>query len=417
MDMSQAEILSKAQTDPEWFKQAIAELSEAISLDRKNTQLAYYTWANPDSLRVHLSRAREVAIVGGNRSSKTDTMLSEAAIQMTGHIPISLQGKYPKEKIRCPIRARIVCNSLTDTLEPVIKPKLRYDQWNGMGDPGQGRGHWGWIPQHCLKGGTWESAYSEKYRTLHASVDSNWVGTDGTINSMRGWSSCQFLSYDQDLSAFAGSSMHFVGHDELPPADIYRENRIRTLDVRGQIYTAFTPPDEAGASVKDVSWFFDEVYERGLEGPTRDQTIETITLHTERNKFLLPEDVREIASKLTEMQKEVRLYGRFIHLSGVIYSIFAERLAWWCYKCDRKILPLGPGCPYCTSDDIGDFTHVIEPFIVPAHWPVVFAIDPHPRKPDMMGWFAISPSDNIFMIGELEVEGTAEDIKKSVDGW
>lgn len=211
--------------------------------------------------------------------------------------------------------------------------------------------------------------------------------------------------------------MHFVGHDELPPADIYRENRIRTLDVRGQIYTAFTPPDEIGASRSDVSWFFDEIYERGLDGPTRDKTIETITLHTERNKFLLAEDVQDIASKLTEAQKEVRLYGRFIHLSGVIYALFSERLNFWCYKCERKILPLGSECPYCRSDDIGDFSHVIDPFIIPATWPVIFAIDPHPRKPDMMGWFAISPSDNIFQIGEMEVEGTADDIKKAVEAW
>ncbi len=237
MEMSQADILKKAKKDKEWFRSAIAQLSDVIELDRKNTQLSYYTAANPESLRVHCSRAREIAIVGGNRSSKTDTMLSELSIQMTGHIPLSLQSIYPREKIRCPIRARVVCNSLTDTLEPVIKPKLRYDQWNGMGESREGRGHWGWIPQHCLKGGTWENAYSEKYRTLHAAVDNHWVGSDGTVNSMRGWSSCQFLSYDQDLTAFAGSSMHFVGHDELPPSDIYRENRIRTLDVRGQIYS------------------------------------------------------------------------------------------------------------------------------------------------------------------------------------
>ncbi len=35
----------------------------------------------------------------------------------------------------------------------------------------------------------------------------------------------------------------------------------------------------------------------------------------------------------------------------------------------------------------------------------------------MMGWFAVAPSDNIFQIGELEVEGTADDIKKAVDAF
>jgi len=404
------EIRQKAELDPEWFASVLAEFAVGVEEDRKSNQLQYYTLANPMALPVHLSRAREVAIVGGNRSSKTDTMLAELSIQMTGVIPMSLQGKYPKDKLRAPIRSRIVCNSLTDTLEPVIKPKLRFDQWNGIGDAIDGKGHWWWIPQHLLKSGTWEGAYSEKYRTLYTAVDSTWV-SGGSVRTSRAYSSCQFLSYDQDLSAFAGSSMHFVGHDELPPADIYRENRMRTLDVKGQIYTAFTPPDEAGASRGDVTWFFDTVYEPGL---VKSDAVESIILHTERNQILDAQTIQDLSARLTPEQREVRLLGRFIHLSGVIYSSFSRHESWWCYKCCKKILPIKRECPTCHTDDVDVFSHVIEPFVPPSHWPVVFVIDPHPRKNDVMGWFAITPSDDVLMIGELEVGGTAMEIAEAV---
>lgn len=362
--------------------------------------------------RVHESMASEIAIVGGNRSSKTDTMMAELAIRMTGHVPVSLESVYPREKFATlPIRARVVCNSLTDTLEPVIKPKLRWDQWNGVGDPKDGRGHWGWIPQSCLKGGTWEKAYSEKYRTLSVSVDNFWTGSDGSTRSVRGTSTCQFLSYDQDITAFSGSSMHWVGHDELPQSDIYRENRLRTLDVRGQILTAFTPPDEIGQARADVSLFYDEVYEPGrLLKPG----FETIVLHTEANRILDPVAIAELAAKLTDEQREVRLHGNFLHLSGVIYSLFTQGESVWCFRCQKKIVPVAGQCLTCHGDDIETFSHVIDAHAVPNNWPIVMVIDPHPRKADAIGWFAITPSDDIVMVAEGECSGTAADVWRYV---
>lgn len=415
--LTEDELEKRARKSPEWFQQVCSLVSMAAEADQKDCQIAYYRIANPRAIDVHKSTAREIAVVGGNRSSKTDTMLAELAIQMTGHIPQSLWGIYPKEKIRAPIRARIVCNSLTDTLEPVIKPKLRYDTWNGVGEPKEGRGHWGWIPRHCLPGGTWEKAYSEKYRTLTVSVDSFWNGPNGEINKVTGYSQCQFLSYDQDLTAFAGSSMHLIGHDELPPADIYRENRMRTLDVKGQIITSFTPPDEAGQSRADVAWFFDEVYERGLPGPGKHPNMDTFILWTEHNRILSVADVDAMMSTLTEEQRETRQHGKFIHLSGIVFSLFTERESWWCFRCQKKILPVGGTCVTCTGDNVGTFSHVIEPFQIPQNWPIIFVIDPHPRKKDAMGWFAITPSDDIIQIHEMELDGTAIDVAREIRKW
>ena len=81
--MTQVELNAYVITHPEVYEQ----IAEVVTEDRKKTQLAYYTLANPMARRVHETLAREVAIVGGNRSSKTDSMMAELAIRMTGHVP------------------------------------------------------------------------------------------------------------------------------------------------------------------------------------------------------------------------------------------------------------------------------------------------------------------------------------------
>jgi len=412
--LSEAELARRFRRNPEAFLEVVEQISAAYESDRSECALAHYTLANPMAAGIHTSRARELAVVGGNRSTKTSSVLAELAIQATGLVPDSLKAVYPREKLRPPIRARVVCNSLTDTLLPIILPKLRFDQWNGVGAPSEGRGHWGWIPRRDLKEGKWESSWSANNRTLYVAVDSTWVGAGGAVNTSREWSSIQANSYDQDLTSFVGSSLHLVIHDELPPEAIYRENKLRTLDTRGQIITAFTPPDEVGAGAGSVNYFFDQVYEKGLPGPEKHPDVETIILHTERNRILSPEAVAELESRLTPQQREVRLYGKFIHLSGVIYPLFTQESSWWCFKCVRKTLPLGPACTHCGSTDVEAYTHVADPFDLPRNWPIVFVIDPHPRKPDMMIWAAISPSDDVYVVEDLAVEGTAADIAKAV---
>lgn len=350
-----------------------------------------------------------------SNSGKTETMLVELAIALTGHVPMALAATYPMEKVHPPIRARLVCDP--NVLEAVIKSKLRWDQWHGIGEPGSGFGHYGWIPRHCLVGGSWDKAWSEKHRTLSVATDTMWRGPQGE-RRRSGVSTVQIMTYEQDISAFAGQSLHWVGHDELPRADVYRENRIRTLDVRGRLYTAFTPPDEIGVSRADVAWFYDEVYERGLPGPGKAPHIDAFTLHTEKNAALPPEEIHTVAAGLTDAQREVRLLGRFIHLTGVIFPDFTAGGSWWCFRCAKKIvIPAHGTCPSCTGSDIVEYQHVVPPFDPPATWPVVMVVDPHPRKPDAIGWFAVTPRDDYVMLGEIEQGGTAQDVAKAVEDY
>jgi len=117
----------------------------------------------------------------------------------------------------------------------------------------------------------------------------------------------------------------------------------------------------------------------------------------------------------TDAQREARLYGRFLHLSGVVYPLFAPYPAWWCFACSKKIAT--HTCPTCSGTNVESFTHVIAPVELPKDWPVVHVIDPHPRKADANGWFAFTPSDGVLMIGEVEATGDVNERVEAIRQW
>jgi phage terminase large subunit-like protein len=394
LDLTEAQLADLPRT---YREEAAKEIIRRLGIIRQENQLEFYTPVSDRARAIHLSTAKEVITTGGNRSSKTDTHLAEGAIQLTGVIPRSLVADYPRIKIRPPVRVRIVCTSLIGTWDTVIRPKLQYWQWNGAGDPGSELGHWGWIPKRFLIGGSWSQSWSEKHRVL----------------TLTNGSTMQIMAYHQEVEAFSGSSIHLVLHDEGPPQAIYRENKMRTIDVRGRIMTAMTPPDDTSASW-DAAWVYDDLYCRGLPGPDKDPNIDAFTLFTEENKILSKEEIDIVTHGLTPEQKEVRLRGAFMHLGGRIYSTFTDRVRDWCFTCVGLALAHDNKCLKCQNRTV-PLCHVIEPFEIPSAWPTVFVIDPHPRKANAMAWYSISPYDEAFQVAELESEKIPTQVKLQVE--
>lgn len=389
---------------PEEIRSLAEQVFRTKETLKQEQQILFYQPVSEEAKKIHLSTATEVLTVGGNRSSKTTAHLAELVIQMTGVVPLVLRDIYPKEKLRPPIRARITCQSLTNTWEPVIKPKLQYNKWNGRGDPGGEYGLWGLIPKSFLIHGKWEDSWSEKNRTL----------------TLTNGSTMQVMSFDQDVENFSGSSLHLCLHDEGPPESIYRENKMRIIDVKGRIMTAMTPPDEESTGW-EAAWIFDSVYEKGQSGPGKNPNIDSFTLFTEHNRILDQQAIADITAGLTENQKEVRLHGRFIHLSGRIYPAYTDRSQWWCFTCNKIALPLADSlwtlCATCKGNDTVEFKHFIEPFDDAYRWPVIYVLDPHPRKPHCMAWYAVSPDDDIYQIKEMEIDAAPEIVRNKVMEW
>lgn len=259
-------------------EELIAITQKAVAFaaeDRKTWQLLYYLPASADAQRIHTASERFIGAGGGNRSSKTDTSLAEAVIQATGVIPYSLKDLYPRERLRGPISVRVVCESLTTTLDSVILHKLRYDCWNGADAQGGEMGHWGWIPKCCLIDESWAKSWKDKKRELTVLCRD-----PDNLDRVLGRSTFQFMSHSQDATDFASGEFHLVVLDEPPKYSVYRENRMRVLSTKGRMILAMTWPDDPTIA---VDWLFDEWYDKG-QGINKDPEMLWLELSTMKNR-------------------------------------------------------------------------------------------------------------------------------------
>jgi len=387
-------------TDEE-FQQKLVEILNLEERDRQENQLLYYDPVSSESAKLHTSTASTVALFGGNGSSKTETSLVELLICATGIIPEDLD--FDKSKLRGPINCRVVCESLTTVLHPIILPKIQWWKWTGVSEPGGDKGHWGWIPRTSLIEGAWDKSWSEKLRILRIKY---W---DERKGKYWGESTIQFMSVDQDPTDFASGDFHIVLHDEPPSYAIWRENQARTMRVGGRMLMAMTFPDDPAIA---VDWIFDEVYDPGSPGPNKNPNIEWINLYTTDNRFLNQTAIATQSDAWSEEVRKVRILGQPIRFSNRVHSLFTDITQYWCFSCGKTTLAVENKCSSCAGD-ILSFSHVHEDD--PATWPTLYVLDPHPRKPHMMMWVQIDPYDDLWQVAELEVEGDCVEVKQACD--
>lgn len=385
----------------EEFQALYATILEAQREDRKENQLIYYVPASDSAAKVHKSKARTVAIGGGNRSSKTETCLAEISALATGVLPKSIRDDL-LPKFRGPLNVRIALESLTTVLHPIMLPKLQWWQWSGIDQPGGSRGHWGWIPKTCLIDGKWERSWSEKLRVLKVLCRD-----PEDMDKVIGESQIQFMSYDQDWSDYASGSFHIILHDEPPPYMIWKENRSRVLDVNGRLMLAMTWPDDPSIP---VDWIFDEIYDRG-RGPNKDENIDWFELYTTDNRNLDREAIIAETANWTAETRKVKIEGQPIRFSNRVHPLFTDAPQIWSFPAGKAVYPVDGKCPETGSSEIAEYCHVGN-FETSTAWPVIFVLDPHPRKPHMFMWVQVDPSDDLWVIAEGEAEGDCSMVKK-----
>lgn len=341
-----------------------------------------------------------------HNSSKSETGLVEIVSMVTGIIPQSLREKYPehnwKKRLRGPCRARIVCQSITNTLQPIILPKLRWNCWTGTDEPGGRRGHWGWIPKMSLIDGDWSKSWSEKYRMLRVLYRN-----PDNLDEVVGESTIQFQSYDVDAADQESGDLHCVLLDEPPPHAIYRANEARTMRVAGWIMLAMTWPDTPQIN---VDWLFDEIYERGIPGPNKRDDYECFRLRTTQNQFLMQEAVQKQIAAWDSRMVAARIEGQPIRFSNRVHELFTDVTDEWCFSCGER-RPLADGhCLICKSSDVVTFRHVMD-FEYKRGWPVIWVVDPHPRKAHMSLYVTVTPNDDWWVVAELECKGDPTDMR------
>jgi len=369
----------------------------AQQVDRKENQLLYYKPASEAVLGIHRSNAKLLGIGGGNGSSKTSSALVELITCATGVVPYSLRGVTDwSKKLRGPIRCRIVVEDLTTHLEPIMLPFLRWYHWSGVDRDGGDRGHWGWIPRNCLIDGDWDRSWDGKNRMLRV-----YYRNPDNPEEIQGESFIVFNSYDQRAKNMASGDYHIVLLDEPPPLSVFRENQARTMRVNGRIILAMTWPDDPSFN---VDWLFDEVYEPARPGPRKDPMIDWVEISSRENRFIMTESIEWQSAHFDARTRATRIEGKPIRFANRIHELFCDEPEFWCFACGQRVLLLNdkpPTCRECEGTDVSSFCHVRE-FELEHSWPVIWVVDPHPRKPHMSIYVAVSPTGELWQVGEVE---------------
>lgn len=217
-----------------------------------------------------------------------------------------------------------------------------------------------WIPREALaeagktKMEAWENSYDSKYHILR----------------IKGGGLIDFMSYDQDSSKSESVPLDLVWGDEQMPEKIYGAVMARLVSRNGKFIMGVTP-------LYDLSWamqFLDAT----------DPQVEVYHFDIYDNPHLSDQAIKDFEATIPEHEKEARLHGRFMELQGLVYK-----------ELRNDIHLLGSDKPKS-----GD--------------PVVFALDPHPRKATVMTWSYVTTKGDIVFFDELEMKGTARDLAHAI---
>lgn len=228
----------------------------------------------------HSSGARGKLFIGGNRSGKTVGGAVEGIWRAMGQHPFRAVPPPPT-------RGRVVSVDFINGVEKIVRPEIAR-----------------WVPASQLLGGSWQSAYDKELRTL----------------TFENGSTIEFMSYDQDLDKFAGTSRHWTWFDEEPPHDIWIECLLRLVDTGGDWWITMTPVD-------GMTWVYDDIYERA--NPTNenfDPNLLVIEVDTTMNPHINPGELDVLLAGLDDNEKKARMHGQFVQRAGLIYPTFNETL-------------------------------------------------------------------------------------------
>ena len=221
----------------------------------------------------HAMKNKDRLYIGGNRSGKSLGSTIEAIWWLTHTHPYR---KTPEG----PVRGRVVAVDFLNGVDKIILPL--YKQW---------------LPKKYLIDGSWEASYSRERHVL-------------TLNN---GSFVEFMSQDQDLDKFAGSSRHFIHFDEECPKSVFLECLARLVDTNGDWWMSQTP-------VAGMEWIFDDIYIPAKEG-TKD--IGIVEASMEDNPSLTKEAIDRYMGQLSEEEQLVRKHGQYVHLGGSVFPEFS----------------------------------------------------------------------------------------------
>lgn len=261
---------------------SLTEMLNSVADELSQTVTSIYSYEpHPKQKLFHENTLEEKLLIGGNRSGKTVSNVVECIWRLTKSHPY----RPDLNKIEGPIRGRIVTVSLKEGLIKIVLPMFKQ-----------------WMPKKYLVNRSWEKSYNKEERTLYLA--------DGSF--------IEFMTYEQDLEKFAGTSRHFCSFDEEPPRAIWEECLMRLIDTDGDWWISMTP-------VEGLTWVFDLIYEPWEEGGRPETLVLEVSMHdnphlTERGKDKILRNIKDDADR------QAREEGRFVRIKGLVYKDFDAKI-------------------------------------------------------------------------------------------
>lgn len=250
----------------------LLELGEGLGEAARIPNLYDYQ-PSDKQLLFHKDPHHDRLYIGGNRSGKSLGSTIEAIWWLTGTHPY-------RRTPDTPVRGRVVAVDFLNGVDKIILPL--YKQW---------------LPKSYLINGSWEQSYSKERHVL-------------TLNN---GSFVEFMSQDQDLDKFAGSSRHFIHFDEECPQSIFKECLARLVDTGGVWWMSQTP-------VEGMEWIYDEIYQPAKEGK---KDIGIVEAQITDNPSLTKEAIDRFLDMLPPEERDVRAKGQYVHLGGSVFPDFS----------------------------------------------------------------------------------------------
>jgi hypothetical protein len=327
---------------------ALQELTE-----RQKDFPLYYFEPNPKLRVFHSSKSMINMLSGGNRSGKTEHLVEEACCQSIGYRPWVLRHlglSAPKDPLERPsnLPEDAICYDASG-----IRIRVPNTIMIGTGLD--------------LKKGIRETIHPKVMKFLGPEggpiVDKVYWSHSSTPNMIRlkNGSEIKYASSLQRGLSWEATNYAWYGIDEPIPKRVYSGVRRGAIDQAARITFSFTPLGP------NAAWMFRDLY-RKSDG----RRISTFNISIFDNPWLPPEAVEEFANDpaISDVEKEARLYGKFLHLIDRIYPQFNEEV------------------------------HIVEAFLPPKEWFIGHVIDPHTVKPWAMAWFTVTPRGELIFFRE-----------------
>lgn len=264
----------------------------------------------------------------------------------------------------------------------------------------------GGLPQHPVKGLTittdwdkvneiWTGRQGEGGKVwkkmpsgFHKKSYRNSLGVIDTIECSNGslWRFDTVKSFKSNPQGSESSDWDFVHIDEPCPENMWKAVSRGLMDRRGAAWFTCTLLTEF--------WINDKFLPAESGGEAKDgfpnSWVETASVYD--NPYLTPEAIAEFEATLTDDEKQCRLYGIPLHLTGLVYKEFSRT---------NHVLTTPPA----------GWSADYEP---PLDWPVYIAIDPHPRTPHAVLFCTVDKFGRRYYWKNIFHHTTIEDLSRQI---